>query len=126
MNVSLSQNSQVVWKRAGCPNEEHDGDLHGESDGSQPFDTLTDDSEARNDFWTIAGNYVSRHHVEPRVKLYVPNEESFPTPLENIDVVRRTNTTLDVLLEAVLTIVGTLMVAGIYRSHGLVSRSSQH
>ena len=70
-----------------------------ETDGSQPLDTQTDDREARNDFWTIAGNYVHPHHVEPTVKFYVPNEESFPIPLENIDVVRRTNTTLDVLLE---------------------------
>ena len=47
----------------------------------------------------MAGNFISGHHVEPRVKLYVPNEGSFTIPLEYIDVVRRTNTTLDVLLE---------------------------
>ena len=46
-------------------------------------------------------------------------------PLEHIDVVRRTNTTLDVLLEAVLTIIGTLMVTGNYRNLGPVSHSSQ-
>ena len=51
------------------------------SDGSQPFDTSPDDSEPRNDFGTIAGNYNCRHHVEPRVELYVPNEESFPIPI---------------------------------------------
>ena len=27
----------------------------------QPLDTLTDDAEARNDFWTNAGNYIYRH-----------------------------------------------------------------
>ena len=74
--------------------------LRGESDGSQPSDTPTDDGEARNDFWTIAGNYICGHHVEPRVNLYVPNEESSPIPVQNIDLVRRTNTTLDVLLES--------------------------
>ena len=37
---------------------------------------------------------------EPRVEHYVPNEESFPIPLEYIDVVRRTNTTLEVLQES--------------------------
>ena len=71
--------------------EEHRDDLRGESDGSQRLDTITADSDARNDFWTTAGNYIYRHHVEPRVKLYVPKEES--------DFVRRTKTTLDVLLE---------------------------
>ena len=30
----------------------------------------------------------------------MPNEESFPVALEYIDVVRRTNTTLDVLVES--------------------------
>ena len=39
------------------------------------------------------GNKNYRHHVEPIVQLYVPKEESFPIPLEYIDVVRRTNTT---------------------------------
>ena len=47
----------------------------------------------------IAGNYIYRHH-EPRDNLFVPYEGSFPTPLEYIDVVRRTNTTLDVLLDS--------------------------
>ena len=77
--------------------EEHNDALQGESDGPQPSDTLTDDGEARNDFWMIAGN--GRHHVEPRVKLCVLVEESFPRPLEYIDVVRRTAATLDVSLE---------------------------
>ena len=40
-----------------------------------------------------------RHHVEPRVKLYVPREESFPIPLKYIDVTRDTHTSLDVMLE---------------------------
>ena len=30
-------------------------DLQGESDGSQPSDTLTGDGEVSNDFWTMAG-----------------------------------------------------------------------
>ena len=40
-----------------------------------------------------------RQHVELRVKLYVPTEESFPIPLEYIDVTRTTHTLLDALLE---------------------------
>ena len=75
-------------------------ELQGESDGSHSSDTLTHDTEARNDFWTIAGIYVYRHHVEPRVELYVPAGESVSKPLRCIDVATRTNTTLDVLLES--------------------------
>ena len=40
----------------------------GETDGSQQSDQQTDDIEARNDFWSISGNRICRHHVPPRVK----------------------------------------------------------
>ena len=44
-------------------------------------------------------HYIYRHHVEPRIKLYVPREASFPIRLKSIDVTRATSTTLDVMLE---------------------------
>ena len=47
----------------------------------------------------MSGNFIYRHHVEPRVKLYSPNEESFPIPLKYIDVSRTTHTNLDVKQE---------------------------
>ena len=40
-----------------------------------------------------------RHHVETRVKLYSPKEESFPTPMKYIDVSRTTHTNLNVKQE---------------------------
>ena len=50
----------------------------GESDGSQPLDTLTNDSEVRNTIWSIAGSCIHRHHFEPGVHLSVTKEELFP------------------------------------------------
>ena len=47
----------------------------------------------------MSGNFTYRHHVEPRVKLYSPREESFPIPLKYIDVSRTTHTNLDVKQE---------------------------
>ena len=47
----------------------------------------------------MSGNFIFRHHVEPRVKLYSPREESFPIPLKCIDVSRTTRTNLDVMQE---------------------------
>ena len=46
-------------------------DFLGESEGSlpQPQDSLPDASEAINDFWSMSGSFIYRHHVEPRVKL---------------------------------------------------------
>ena len=76
-------------------------DFLGESEGSlpQPQDSFPDAGEAINDFWSMSGNFIYRHHVEPRVKLYSPREESFPIPLRYIDVTRTTHTNLDVKQE---------------------------
>ena len=76
-------------------------DFLGESEGSlpPPHDSFPDAGEAINDFWSMSGNFKYRHHVEPRVKLYSPREESFPTPLKYIHVSRTANTNLDVKQE---------------------------
>ena len=76
-------------------------DFLGESEGSlpPPEDSLPDAGEAMNDFWSVSGNFKNRHHVEPRVKLYSPREESFPIPLKYIDVTRTAHTNLDVKQE---------------------------
>ena len=76
-------------------------DFLGESEGSlpPPQDSFPDAGEAMNDFWSMSGNFMCRHHVEPRVKLYSPREESFPIPLKYIDVSRTTHTNLDVKQE---------------------------
>ena len=64
-----------------------------------PHDSFPDAGEAINDFWSMSGSFRYRHHVEPRVKLYSPREESFPIPLKYIDVSRTTHTNLDVKQE---------------------------
>ena len=63
-------------------------DFQGESEGSPPppQDSFPDAGEAINDFWSMSGSFIFRHHVEPRVKLYSPREESFPIPLKYVDV----------------------------------------
>ena len=76
-------------------------DFLGESEGSfpQPHDSLPVAGEAMHDFCSMSGSFIYRHHVEPRVELYSPREESFPIPLKYIDVTRTTHTNLDVKLE---------------------------
>ena len=76
-------------------------DFLGESERSlpQPQDSFPDAGEAMNDFWSMSGNFKNRHHVEPRVQLFSPREESFPIPLKYIDVSRTTHTNLDVKQE---------------------------
>ena len=76
-------------------------DFLGESEGSlpQPHDSLPVAGEAMHDFWSMSGSFIYRHHVEPRVKLHSPREESFPIPLKYIDVSRTAHTNLDVKQE---------------------------
>ena len=76
-------------------------DFLGESEGSlpPPHDSFPDAGEAINDFWFMSGNFIYRHHVEPRDKLYSLREESFPIPLKYIDVSRTSHTNLDVKQE---------------------------
>ena len=77
-------------------------DSLGESEGS-PLSPPQDSScEAINDFVVHVRklHIPHRHHVEPRVKLYSPRQESFPIPLKYIDVSRTTHTNLDVVQES--------------------------
>ena len=105
--------NQTSWRRsgtenihlnAGSPNSRRTSKRFflGESEGSPPSppqDSLLDAGEAINDFWSMSGNFIYRYHVEPRVKLYSPREESFPIPLKYMDVSRTTHTNLDVMQE---------------------------
>ena len=88
--------------------------LRGKSDELRSPTPLQEDStrmmrKLKSDFWSITGEFIYRHHVEPRVKLYVLKEESFPIPMKYIDVTRKTHTPLDMLLEKILKITGTWM-----------------
>ena len=76
-------------------------DFLGKSEGClpQPHDSIPVADEGINDFWSMPRNFIFRHHVEPRVKLYSPREESFLTPLKYIDLSRTTHTNLDVKQE---------------------------
>ena len=65
----------------------------------QPHDSFSDAGEAINDFWSMSGSFIYRHHVEPRVKLYSSREESFPIPLKYTDVTRTIHKNLDVKQE---------------------------
>ena len=60
---------------------------------------LLEKQQRRVDFWSMQGDFIYRHHNEPRVQLFVPKEETFPILLKYIDVTRSTQTDLDVMQE---------------------------
>ena len=55
--------------------EDLSGGLQGEPGEPQPTESK-DDAEARADFSSIQGDFICRHHNEPRVQLHVPKEET--------------------------------------------------
>ena len=64
---------------------EEQGNLRGESDGSSstPFqDSPLCDGDARNDLWSMSGNFIYRHHVEPRVKTLLAERRIIPYSIE--------------------------------------------
>ena len=69
-------------------------DFLGESEGSlpPPHDSFPDAGEAINDFWSMSGNFIYRHRVEPRVKLYSPREDVSRTTRTNLDVEQKRRT----------------------------------
>ena len=60
----------------------------------------TTDDEARMTFGAFLEMIFIVITSNQGVKLYVPSEESLQIPLKYIDVVRQTNTTLDIMLES--------------------------
>ena len=63
-------------------------------------------------FLSLEGNYIYRHHVEPRDQLYAPKVESFPIPLRYFGVIKRAHTSLKRIETR--------------RNHAPVSRSSHY
>ena len=50
---------------------------------------------APEDYWTMKGDLLIRHHLQPRTELFVPEESQMPFPQKYIDVTRKTKTTLE-------------------------------
>ena len=53
--------------------EDFSRELQSESGEFEPTEP-TDDTQAPADFWSIQGDFIHRHHTEPRIQLYVPKE----------------------------------------------------
>ena len=73
----------------------------------------------------FCGSFIYRLHVMNRETLSVPREESLPVQFNYIDVVRHTQTHLDILHEQKSTNIGKSMVNEHNLDSGLDSRASQ-
>ena len=105
--------------------------LRGESDGlSSPTphqdDSTLDDAEARNDFWSITGDFICRHHVEPTSQP-VHAERRIISYSDEVhrSYQKQTHTRhFDAMMVRILTITGTWMEKENYQMHGQVSQDS--
>ena len=60
------------------------------------------------DLWSTSGDFICRHHEVPRMKWYVPTEQTFPIAMKYVGVMRQTRTLT--ALEDTGTIVGVKKV----------------
>ena len=54
------------------------------------------------DSWSMSGDFINQHHAELRLKLYDPDNETFPIPLKYVDVMRQTQTSLNNVSEQII------------------------
>ena len=101
--------------------ENPSGESQGDREEFRPEETK-DDAGIHKDFWSIQGDFIYCHHVEPRVQLHVPKEESFPIPLKYIDVNRSTHTDPDVAQEKRIATIGMSTETEVCQIHGQVSQ----
>ena len=60
------------------------------------------DSQREKDFWSLSSDVLVRHHIEPRTRLFTPNDPTVkpPIPLKYINVTRVAQTDLSDKSEA--------------------------
>ena len=99
---SQMEQSKIVWKRSWNPKIHFNAGptckkRRAQWRPSRKFGRVS--ANRRSDGWQgspqrfwVEGNYIDRQHVETRVQLCVPKEESFSFPLRFFVVVRTTHT----------------------------------
>ena len=58
-------------------------------------DASTDAPPIDSDYWTITSDVLVRHHLNPRTKMYCPEEADLPIPIRFLDARRRTTTDIE-------------------------------
>ena len=92
-----AENPPGEWEQP-VRSEDLSGELQSVPEGFEPTDTK-EDAEAGKDFWSIQVDFIDRHHIDPRVQLCAPKEETFTISLKYIDVTGVSCSHLDVLQE---------------------------
>ena len=91
------------------------GPTHGDSaaastDDAEPARSSTSSSTGEpsdrraipEDYWTMRGDLLIRHHLQLRTELFVTTDSNLPIPLKYVDVIRQTTTSLESPSEKVI------------------------
>ena len=104
MNGSVKIIRKKIWSPTefgNIPKKEHRGDFQGETDEpDSPKNKRNKMTWKQSMISGVLWKIQSPSSRSGRQKQDVPQETSFPIPLKYIDVVRQTNTTLDVLQDS--------------------------
>ena len=80
---------------------ENQDDTH-QQPPTSPADARSEQPRSGEDYWTMQGDMLIRHHRRPRLSLFVPDDQNLPIPLKYVDVTRQTDTSLESPCEKVI------------------------
>ena len=72
---------------------------HLQQEDDVEFERSVEKEGSSQDSWSMSGDFMYRHHEDPRVTLYEPDDKTFPVPLKHIDVMRQAETLIDYVPE---------------------------
>ena len=118
--------SQIVRKRPRTPRTHSKAGTTGVKISVENFKANRKGLNRRShDFWSIEGDFIYRHHIEPRVHLHVP-KEIFPTPLIFLTWRELLKQILTCCRKNVSAMIGMFMVIQFCQIRGQDLRSSRH
>ena len=68
-----------------------------------PGEIRPEPSESTQDYWTMQGDLLIRHHRQLRSEMFVPTDDNTPIPVKYLDVMRQTKTSLESPSEKIIS-----------------------
>ena len=99
---SKADNTSQGDRPGATPGEASEKDDHNQLAPTPPADVRPEHPQSGEDYWTMQGDMLIRHHRRPRLSLFVPDDQNLPIPLKYVDVTRQTDTSLESPCEKVI------------------------
>ena len=92
------RNKKKPSKEGKNAGDEANEDVPGDDQHSQPEaseEVRPELPESLQDYWTMQGDMLTRHHRQQRSEMFVPTDDNSPIPMKYLDVIRQTKTSLE-------------------------------